>query len=226
MTRTALRRGFVFTVDAFVALLLALVLIPALMFFVHIPGVYYERFEQVQDVARDAMTSLSVMPLSAFENSPNYTIANLTYAELKNGADKYAAVERNVSASVLEQIAVSWSNGDTRFCGLSQEFLERMIPRQYGFSLLVYNSSSGSWETLYSSSVGCGGGATRTVQYARAQFAEVRVVSGVKLHGNYTSSKFEYNSCHGGQIPCEPIEGQIDFEKLLPPLALKLVVWV
>ncbi len=217
--------GFVFTVDAFVALMLSLVLITALMFFIQIPSVSYERFEQAQDVAKDAMTSLSVLPLSAFENSANYTIANLTYGTLRDRTDPYAAIGRNLSASILEQIAASWANGDASYCGMSQEFLERMIPKQYGFSLLIYDSSSANWEILYSSDAGCGSGATRNVQYARIQFSEVRIVSGIQLYGNYTSSRFEYNNCHGGQTPCEPITGQIDFEELLQPVAMKLVVW-
>lgn len=233
------RHAFVFTLDAFIASALTMALVAILLFMTSISPSYYEGYKQAGDVARDALTVLNELKIELFKDSKNFTTAALLYSRIVNDTDPYSAVGRDIQSSVLEQIAVEWNALDAATdpqeisgtpCDLSREFLEVLIAPQYGFNLSIFNSSGGNWVTVYSSNCDCNGncggpGAARRVAYTRALMADFRIVSGIALYGNYTSSMFKYYTCHGDRVPCEPVSGPIDFETLMKPTALRLAVW-
>jgi len=129
------RRGFVFTIDAFVALVLVAIVIGVIIYQLNIPSAFFPQQVQTYDYARDVVGTLSTL-----------TIADA--AGQSSQAASYPESERG--HTVLEQIAKEalTTGGGPRAELLAQELLadnsqsSPMIPRQFGAKILVYSPAT------------------------------------------------------------------------------------
>ncbi len=113
-------RGFIFSLDAFVAFTLALVAIYSMIFFASIPSAYYGTLTQAHYFSKDTLLALS-------QTRCNYP--------------QCPQSEKNLT--VLDFIVFrSDSKGDVDY------FIGKNIPNQYGYSLETSDDGSG-WQEIY-----------------------------------------------------------------------------
>lgn len=120
-------RGFVFSLDAFVAFTLALLAVYSLIFFSSIPSSYYYLLTQGHYLARDALWATST---TMCEDGP-YLCGD-------------------ISGSVLDAI-VSLENAAQRKT-LIQDTVGNIIPDQFGYTVEVSHNQGNTWSTYYDSS--------------------------------------------------------------------------
>ena len=118
-------KGFIFSLDAFVAFSLIMITISMLIFTIGTPKPYYDSLEQAQQLAHDTLQVLATSTDSASSG---------TYLEqlLGNSVDR---------GSIMRKVA----GGDSAYNGI--------IPKSYGFELEKYEFSSGSWLPIYNSAI-------------------------------------------------------------------------
>jgi hypothetical protein len=120
-------RGFVFSLDAFVAFTLALVAVYSLIFFSSVPSSYYYLLTQGHYLARDALWSTSTTMCA---DGP-YLCGD-------------------ISGSVLDAIASLENEGQRKT--LIQDTVGNVIPEQFGYTLEVSEDQGNTWRTFYNSS--------------------------------------------------------------------------
>ncbi len=119
-------RGFVFSLDAFVAFTLALIAVYSLIFFSSIPSSYYYLLAQGHYLARDALWSVST--------------ADCT--------DDF--IFCSVDGSIMDNI-ISENNSDVRN-ELIRSSIGKIIPAQFGYVIEVSEDKGETWQTLYDTS--------------------------------------------------------------------------
>jgi len=124
-------RGFVFSLDAFVAFTLALVAVYSLIFFSSIPSSYYYLITQGHYLARDALWSAST---TMCEDGP-YLCGD-------------------ISGSVLDAIVSLENTGQRK--ALIQETIGTVIPSQFGYKIEVSEDQGNNWHTYYDSATETG----------------------------------------------------------------------
>ena len=124
-TRSHTLRGFIFSLDAFVAFTLALIAIYSLIFFSSIPSGYYNTLLQAHYLSKDTLLALS---------------------QTKCSASFYPECGNDNSISVLEHII--FRTKDTE--GSINFFIGTYIPNQFGYSFAVSDDAD-SWTELYNS---------------------------------------------------------------------------
>lgn len=113
--------GFVFSLDAFVAFTLMMVVIGLLIFTIGTPKPFYSELEQTHQLARD---TLNVLATSS--DGPG-----LTYLEqILGGAD---------AEPILFKVAG----------GSNNTAYHPIIPKGYGYALERYNFNTNSWTSIY-----------------------------------------------------------------------------
>lgn len=120
-------RGFVFSLDAFVAFTLALVAVYSLIFFSSVPSSYYYLLTQGHYLAKDALMATAMAE------------CDITH---------YACGD--VSGSVLDAI-ISSDNPELRD-QLIQESIGGIIPVQFGYRLEISDNQGESWSSIYDTS--------------------------------------------------------------------------
>jgi len=120
-----LMRAFIFSLDAFVAFMVALVAIYSLIFFSSVPSAYYSMLTQAHYLSRDTLLALSTTTCTA-------DVSDSCYIH---------------SSSVLDNLASSRVS-DSRKDGITQETVGNMIPNQFGYRLEV-SKEDGSWDSIY-----------------------------------------------------------------------------
>ncbi|NYZ76834.1 hypothetical protein H0O02_00800 [Candidatus Micrarchaeota archaeon] len=119
-------RGFVFSLDAFVAFMLALVAVYSLIFFSSIPSSYYYLLTQGHFLARDVLFATST------------TECNESYS---CGA---------ISGSILDAI-VSLESSSLREA-LIRESVGEIVPNQFGYILEISSDQGKTWRAVYDTS--------------------------------------------------------------------------
>jgi len=117
------KRGFVFSIDAFVAFSLALVALYSLVFFSAVPYNYYPALMQAHNYAKDTLFSLSKMPSPEEIESGEYSsaLAFLVFPKNTNG------------------------NGD-----MAEQYLDSIISQEYGYILEAQYESGKDWHEVVS----------------------------------------------------------------------------
>ncbi len=148
-------RGFVFTIDSFVALTLALFVISALLLISSSTKSAAPSYFRLALMADDSMAALSEASLGALGSSANPI---------------------SEKESALQGIGRLVSRGESvKAKEVAEKALSPLIPPQFGISL-EYENADGAWETIYSRN-GYGTGP----QSLKA--SSVRIVSGEKTLG-------------------------------------------
>jgi hypothetical protein len=117
------KKGFIFSIDAFVAFTLVLVVLHSLIFLAAVPSSYYAGLAQADYLARDTLNALAysdaahVLGIESFDG-----ISMMHYMVMTRDAGNIDAIRTYVGA---------------------------LIPNQYGYRLEFWDSASDSWLYLY-----------------------------------------------------------------------------
>lgn len=117
-------RAFIFSLDAFVAFMVALVAIYSLIFFSSVPSAYYSLLTQAHYLSRDSLLALS-------------TAACDDYSEC---AARQSSVLDNIVSDRL-------SPGAKEI--LVQETVGNMVPEQFGYIVEVSDTEGQGWTQVY-----------------------------------------------------------------------------
>jgi len=164
-------RGFVFSLDAFVAFTLALIAVYSLIFFSSIPSSYYYLLTQGHFLARDAL-----MATAMTECEPAH----------------YSCGE--VSGSILDAI-VSSENPGLRD-SLIQESIGKIIPNQYGYIVEISDNQGETWSTLYDTADRTDDPHAKSIKKMKVT-SQVVNFGYTGVYQKATEPIFSYNTCHG-----------------------------
>ncbi len=134
------RRGFIFSLDAFVAFSISLIAIYSLIFFSSVPSGYYQSLTQAHFLAKDSLYSLANTPCTGTLCGPQ---------------DEWRETE---GISVLEFFSLRHTvDNSERIADSVRSTFGRIIPTSYGYSLEVYdrndpNAQADGWVSIYSTS--------------------------------------------------------------------------
>jgi len=213
-------KGFVFTVDAFIALLLVLITVLALIALLNYPKSFLAQYEQTYDLAMDSLKALRELRMSEVWGTPPSPVWNRLDPRDRNN-------------SVLEELVRRAATGDAA----SAEFILRttldpVIPQQYNYRFEYFDPVNDRWETVYGRPT-FGGAPVQKMQAVAS-----RVVTAYAYYDEPGSSPFGYNmgayrgSCQGiegepAAVPCEArnVSGFVN-GTLAGPTDVRLVVWV
>lgn len=119
-------RAFIFSLDAFVAFMVALMAIYSLIFFSSVPSAYYSLLTQAHYLSRDSLLALS----TTFCDDKVYPECNAP------------------QASILDNIA-SDRLDDAKKKALITATIGNMVPDQFGYAVEVSGSEGEGWNELY-----------------------------------------------------------------------------
>jgi len=185
-------RGFIFSLDAFVAFTLTMITISLLIFTIGTPKPYYYSLEQAHQLAHDTLTVLAA-------SSDNATQG--TYLERVLSG----------SGSDVNEIMFKVAGGkENNFTNGSRAFYRPIIPKGYGYMLERYQFSLDKWKMLYDSGdggdsdtvKGCAYGSDRCgkhftkLQASATTFGSIYIVSPAPGESPYC-----YLSCYGYSEP-------------------------
>ncbi|MFA5106328.1 MAG: hypothetical protein WC506_05205 [Candidatus Micrarchaeia archaeon] len=122
-------KGFIFSLDSFIALSLVLVSIYSLFVLVSVPKTFYNSHLQAYDLARDSLNSLG----------------NLQYNSTSPSEQGYS----DKGYSYLERIGINMGIGQYSSGNITKQALDPIIPVQYGYRLDAYSISQSKWVTIY-----------------------------------------------------------------------------
>ncbi len=212
----AAKRGFVFTLDAFIALLLVLLVIGALIAVVNVPKSALPQLEQAQNYARDSAAVLESTKMSSLPAGDLYR----SFPYLSNRSSP-----SDLDNSALQQVTYLLLNSPTLASGLADHLLGSAIPQQFGYSIEVRDLNG----TVLGSAV------VRDKSPIRLRAAASRVLLAYYIPYDAGSSPFSYASaslgagmstyCSGGAVPCEP--RGTEFKDGVPagPVIFRVLVW-
>ncbi|MEM3399331.1 MAG: hypothetical protein QXP42_00715 [Candidatus Micrarchaeia archaeon] len=162
------KKAFVFTIDAFISLTIAVIIIFAMLLLIHIPRIHYATYEQEYEIAGDTLRVLDTLRIGYITENPHWSkdaVANALGAE-----EKHSVLEQIVAYASqpggLDPYRVDCSNPGTIATDFACDFLEMMIPKRYGYSLEL--NRFGAWETI----------AKREKAYRKLQAVSTRIVYG------------------------------------------------
>jgi len=212
------RKGFVFTVDAFVSLLLVLLTVFALITVLNIPQTFFPQFEQTHILARDGLKGMD-----------NLEMGEIWQGEIGSILDTYNLPARDRNNSVLEELARLSAlkyGGPAEY--ILRSVMEPVIPTQYGYRFEFYDNETDSWFVV--------GGRDKPLE--KLQATASRIVTIYSIYDDPGTTPFEYDSgnfvgtCQPapgqfGAIPCEA-RNKTGFTpgKLVGPTEVRLVVWI
>ncbi|MEM3030177.1 MAG: hypothetical protein QXH27_00425 [Candidatus Micrarchaeia archaeon] len=214
------KRGFVFTVDAFIALLLVLLTVFALIALLSFPRAFLGQYEQTHDLARDSLNALDALGMNEIWGSPQSGVW-----------DRLNPRDRN--NSVLEELARLAATGDYA----SAEFILRstldpVIPPQYNYRFEYFDVGANGWRAV------SGRPPYEGASVQRMQAVASRVITTYAFYDEPGRSPFSYTSgayvgsCQGiegepGAVPCEA-RNRSGFAAgtLAGPTSVRLVVWI
>lgn len=165
-------RAFIFSLDAFVAFMVALVAIYSLIFFSSVPSAYYSMLTQAHYLSRDTLLALSTTACTGSMSGSCFTH----------------------SSSVLDNLA-SMRVSSARKSAIAQDTVGAMIPNQFGYRLEV-SRDDGSWEPIYDTAVQNDGHANKSKKLTVTTQVFTFGYSNTLIKPN--ASVFHYLSCDGG----------------------------
>ena len=167
-------RAFIFSLDAFVAFMVALVAIYSLIFFSSVPSAYYSMLTQAHYLSRDTLLALSTTACDADAVSASCGIP--TSSVLDNLASyKLAAKPAQRRALVSETVG-------------------NMIPNEFGYKLEVSNDTGG-WDSVYDTADADDGHANKSRKLTVT--TQVFTFGFSNTLNKPSQSVFSYSSCHG-----------------------------
>ncbi|VVC02948.1 Uncharacterised protein [Candidatus Burarchaeum australiense] len=136
------KRGFVFTFDAFVSLVLAVSIVSIIIYQLNTPSSFFPQQAQTYDYARDVMGTLSTMTIKELKGTPYF-------GGLTNGLGYSDPVTTEDDHMVLEQIVKEFRAGNCNAANaLARTLLATgdrpLIPEQFGASITLIDPSSGA----------------------------------------------------------------------------------
>ncbi len=167
-------RGFVFSLDAFVAFTLALVAVYSLIFFSSVPSSYYYLLTQGHYLARDVLMATATTECD---------IAHYSCGD--------------VSGSILDAIVSSDGNPELQRT-LIRESVGEIIPNQFGYVLEISDNQGKTWTPLYNTAD------YSETDDPHAKRINKMTVTSQAVNFGYTGvyqklgeSPFSYNTCDG-----------------------------
>lgn len=182
-------RGFIFSLDSFVAFTLALIAIYTLIFFSSIPYGYYSALMQAHYLAEDSITALSL------------------------------STGQTVGLSKLDYIVLNHNYAAT------PDYLDSVIPNQFGYSLESYDSNTKSWSAIYNTATDSNSKHNKV--YKKLRTSSYSLVFNYKTSSDLLDSKnpFGYLTCKGELTQCNPPESS--YERANSGMALvRLTVYI
>ena len=162
-------RGFIFSLDAFVAFILIMLTISLLIFTIGTPNAFYPSLEQAHELAHDTLYTLATTT-----DNP----ASGTYLEQVIG-------NSGATASVMKDVAGGWTNGKIG-----------IIPRGFGYKLETYDFGSKTWSTKYDSKDDIESD-RYNLQFSKLAASAMTFASLYTVPRNPGHSPFCYYSCKG-----------------------------
>jgi len=222
MERVPMKKGFIFTTDAFVALTLISMVVIVIIYQLNIASALFPQQMQAHDFATDIMVTFSTLKMG----------------EVTTG---YPTLPQDMENSVLEQISKEalrdTDEGDAAAALIAQQLLimgdKPMLPAQFGASIFVLNRDTGNWEEVK----------VRAAPYTRVQSSASYVLLGYSpddqrnIYGTYSTPPYDYppgesstDYCSREQadtvvFPCEA-QSVYDAGALMEPTFVRVVVWV
>ncbi len=166
-------KGFVFSLDAFVAFILALMAVYSLIFFSSIPSSYYYLLTQGHYLARDTLFAIATT-----ECSEDYSCGG-------------------ISGSILDAVT-SLETVPLRN-QLVTESVGKIVPNQFGYILEVSDDEGKTWMVIYDTSAYPEGEDPHAKKMNKMKVSSQIVSFGYT--GTYqkpSESPFKYSSCNGG----------------------------
>lgn len=164
-------RAFVFSLDAFVAFILALVAVYSLIFFSSVPSAYYFLLTQAHYLSRDALMAVSTTDCAAMGSGL-------------------------CSGTVLDMI-ISEQVPDAR-ADLVRRSIGNIIPTQFGYTLELSQDNGASWDTAYDTQTAANDKHANKVKKLKisTQVVNFGLMGTSTLQ---RESPYAYASCHGSQ---------------------------
>ncbi len=163
-------RAFVFSLDAFVAFILALVTVYTLIFFSSVPSAYYFILTQAHYLSRDALLAAAQTDCTAIISG---------------------ACSGSVLDNILEPSAITTSN--------IKNSIGAAIPNQFGYRLEKKSVDDGDWEVIYDTSTAGGDPHARAMKKLQVSTSIVNIglLSERALEQTKTNH-YVYNTCGAG----------------------------
>ena len=219
--RMSSKKGFVFTVDAFVALTLVILVIFVIVYQLNIPSAFFPQQSQTYNYARDVISTLSTLTIRDLKDNSDFSslMFTLGYSDPVTTEDEH---------TVLEQIAKEAMNGNTVQAELiAQELLTSgdspLLPGQFGAKITVDGQDIFIRDPY-------------TVPFTRIQSSASYVLVGYRESRNPSQSRYDYPLdnpdplyCNGGEgaRPCvDPLLGsRYDAGTLIDAAIVRVSVW-
>lgn len=171
-------KAFIFSIDAFVAFTLVLVVLHSLVFLASIPSSYYGAMQQANYLARDTLNALVAANSSSIANAVSVP-------------DDHLAAK-----TLLDQI-VGLSTPAGSANGLINLTIGAQIPDQYGYSLELWDSGTQNWSTIYDTADHPEDSHNKA--YAKLKSTAYAIYFGYVDSGRYANpTPFCYMTCNGG----------------------------
>ncbi len=164
-------RGFVFSLDAFVAFTLALIAVYSLIFFSSIPSSYYYLLTQGHYLVRDTLLATATA-----ECTSAYSCGS-------------------VSGSILD--AIVYSDNPSLRDALIQESIGEAIPEQFGYRLEISSDQGDSWSAIYDTADHTGDPHAKRVNKMQVS-SQIVNFGYTGVYQKLTESPFVYLTCDGG----------------------------
>ncbi len=166
-------KAFAFTFDSFVAFILTITLLYGLFIFVSVPRGYYQEFEQTYILSKDTATMLR-------------------YAEDSTGE------------TYMDKIAEAFvDDGTPPEADAICDAIRENIPKQYGFVLQYYDTTSNTWEDM---GTNCNSeseyGGYTCEDYRKAKASAPIILTAYSVNPDTTTMQFGYIQCDGEHTPC------------------------
>lgn len=170
-------KAFIFSIDAFVALTIMLIIIQSVVLISAVPSSYYGGLMQANYLARDTLGMLAN--------------ANAT-AVLPAAASETAA-----KFSMLDYVI--GNKGDQ---ATFRSFVGAAIPDQYGYSMDMWNPSTSEWTNLYNTSGDTDPANTHSKLYHKLRAVAYAFYFGYTAPRDPGHNPYTYRSCSGGNSTC------------------------
>ncbi|MFA6530921.1 MAG: hypothetical protein WCT31_04275 [Candidatus Micrarchaeia archaeon] len=169
-------KAFVFSLDAFVAFSIAIIIIYSLIYFSSVPYSYYSAFMQVHYLARDTLTALSL-------------------SQTTDGM-----------ISRLDYVAISTRISTGEAASAAKEYIGPLIPNQFGYTLerttpgggweMIYTTENSTAEGEYH----------RKSSYNKVKASVQMLTFDYETVGakELPKSPYWYITCNGPYSPCDP----------------------
>lgn len=163
-------RAFVFSLDAFVAFILALVAVYTLIFFSSVPSAYYFILTQAHYLSRDALLAAAQTDCSAI-------------------------ISGDCSGSVLDNIL----EGSSIATSFVTQSIGASIPNQFGYRLEKRSVEGGDWEVIYDTATASKDQHAKAMKKLQVSTSIVNIglVSERTMERTKTNP-YVYNSCGAG----------------------------